>query len=173
MSVKKAYFAGGCFWCITPVFEIQPGVGSVVSGYSGGDEADPDYEAVKSQLTGHRETVCVEYDDTEISYGRLLEVFLSGVDPFDGGGQFIDRGRSYTLAVYFNGEDEKNAALERIEELERRSGEKVYISVEPFKSFYPAEEYHQDYYLKQPEAFERELVSSGRKAAAGGESSQF
>ena len=163
MSTKYAYFAGGCFWCVTPIFRIQNGVVRVVSGFSGGDEKDPSYEDVKRQRTGHRETVCIEYDPDVISYGKLLDIFLAGVDPFDGEGQFIDRGHSYTLAVYYLDDGERREALAGIAELSERSGKDVFISVEPFKSFYPASEEHQDYYLKNPEAFEKELIESGRK----------
>ncbi len=163
MSVRYAYFAGGCFWCVTPIFKIQSGVKSVVSGFSGGDEKDPSYEDVKRQLTGHRETVRIEYDPDMISYGALLDVFLAGVDPYDGEGQFIDRGRSYTLAVYFCSDEERTTAFQKIEELKKTTDRDIFIEVEPFKSFYPAEEKHQDYYLKNPEAFEKELEESGRK----------
>ena len=160
---KTAYFAGGCFWCITPDFKETNGVIDVISGYSGGDEADPSYKEVKNQQTGHRETIRVDYDDSEISFERLFDIFINGVDPFDEGGQFIDRGHSYTLAVYYTDETEKDAAQNGISALEKESGKKVYISVEPFKSFYTAEEEHQDYYLKHPEEFEKELIESGRK----------
>ena len=158
MSVKNAYFAGGCFWCVTPIFKIQRGVISVTSGFSGGDEKDPSYEDVKAQKTGHRETVRIEYDDAVISFEKLLEIFLANVDVYDGEGQYIDRGRSYTLAVYFNDNAERAAAERRIKELEG----KTFVAVEPFKSFYPAAEEHQDYYLKNPEEFEKELRTSGR-----------
>ena len=163
MGIKYAYFAGGCFWCVTPIFKIQNGVMRVVSGFSGGDEKDPFYEDVKRQLTGHRETVCIEYDPDIISYGALLDIFLAGVDPYDGEGQYIDRGRSYTLAVYCCEDGERALALEKIDALKGSSGRDIYIEVEPFKSFYPADEEHQDYYLKNPEAFEKELIESGRK----------
>ncbi len=158
-----AYFAGGCFWCITPTFNELEGVCRVTSGYSGGDEADPVYEDVKHQRTGHRETIRVEYDPEKLTYETLLEIFLGGVDPFDGEGQFIDRGHSYTLAVYYRTESERAAALAGIAQLERESGQRVYISVEPFKRFYDAEEEHQDYYLRHPAEFEKELIESGRK----------
>ena len=159
----SAYFAGGCFWCIEPVFEETDGVLDVTSGYSGGDEADPAYEDVKHQKTGHRETIRIDYSENKADYGMLLDIFLNSVDPFDGGGQFIDRGHSYTLAVYYTNDLQKAAAEKKISELEQSSGRKVFISVEPFKSFYPAEEEHQDYYRKHPEDLERELVESGRK----------
>lgn len=158
----KAYFAGGCFWCVTPIYKIY-GVDSVVCGYSGGDEVNPAYADVKAQKTGHRETIELEYEPKNVSYEKLLDIFLSNVDPFDGQGQFIDKGFSYTLAIYYQTDEEKEIASRKINELEARSGKKTYIAVEPFKSFYRAEEDHQDYYLKNPEAFERELKESGRK----------
>lgn len=165
MSTKTAYFAGGCFWCITPFFKIKRGVSSVIAGYSGGDEETFTYLDVKNGRTGHRETVAVTYDDDAVSYSELLEIFLAGVDPYDGEGQFIDRGRSYTLAVYYVTDEEKKIACDAVRALEAESSRKAYISIEPFKSFYPAEEEHQDYYLKNPEAFEQELIDSGRKKA--------
>ena len=160
--MKTAYFAGGCFWCITPTFQEMDGVYRVISGYSGGDEQNPVYEDVKYQRTGHRETIKIEYDPDAVSFAELFEIFLSGVDPFDDGGQYIDRGRSYTLAVYYLSEEEKSIALEKIKALEVQSGQRVCISVESFKSFYSAEEEHQDYYLKHPEEFRKELIDSGR-----------
>ena len=160
--MKYAYFAGGCFWCITPVFKETEGVSSVTSGYSGGEEEDPTYEQVKAQLTHHRETIRVEYDPEKVSFRQLLELFLECVDPFDAGGQFIDRGGSYTLAVYCTDEAERIITEEKLQDLGEEEGEYPSVSIEPFKSFWPAEEYHQDYYLKNPEAFEKELIESGR-----------
>ncbi|MBQ7284035.1 MAG: peptide-methionine (S)-S-oxide reductase MsrA [Oscillospiraceae bacterium] len=157
-----AYFAGGCFWCITPTFKETPGVTDVVSGYSGGDEVNPVYKDVKEQKTGHRETIRIDFDAEQVTFEELFSTFLCGVNPFDDGGQFIDRGFSYTLAVYYTDEEQKLTALKGISDLEQLSGMKVQISVEPFKSFYPAEEEHQDYYLKHPEEFRQELIDSGR-----------
>ena len=159
---KTAYFAGGCFWCITPTFQEMDGVLDVVSGYSGGDEIDPTYQDVKHQRTGHRETIRIDYLPEKVSFETLFDIFLNGVDPFDPDGQFIDRGHSYTLAVYYLCEEEKQIAERGIRQLEQESGQKVYISVEPFKSFYSAEEEHQDYYRKHPEEFRQELIDSGR-----------
>lgn len=158
----KAYFAGGCFWCITPTFRSLEGVADVVSGYSGGDEIAPKYEDVKLQLTGHRETICIDYDQERVSYECLLQIFLDSVDPFDEGGQFIDRGFSYTLAVYYRTQEEKQITLHLLEKLEQGAGKKPFVAVEAYKNFYTAEEYHQNYDLKNPEAFRRELVESGR-----------
>lgn len=157
--MKKAYFAGGCFWCITPVFYELPGVRNVISGYSGGDEINPTYEQVKHQQTHHRETICIEYNEELVSFQKLLDVFLTNVDPFDDGGQFIDRGFSYTLAVYYTSAEEKaltEAALSAL-------GEKTGVSVEPFNTFYDAESYHQNYFRTHPEEFAKEMVESGRR----------
>lgn len=162
-SVETAYFAGGCFWCITPTFKELEGVCSVVSGYSGGDEQNPVYTDVKSQKTGHRETIKIDFDPYFVEFAQLLDIFLSSVDPFDGDGQFIDRGHSYTLAVYYTSQEQKEYAVSAVQKLEEESGKPVYISIEPFKTFFCAEEEHQDYYLKNPDAFERELIESGRK----------
>ena len=161
---KTAYFAGGCFWCITPSFKEAQGVISVTSGYAGGDEENPTYEDVKQQKTGHRETIEIVYDDALITYNELFDIYLGGIDPYDAGGQFIDRGFSYTLAVYCTDETQRDAAIAKIAWAEEQCGQKLAISVESFKNFYKAEEYHQDYYLKNPEAFEKELIESGRKA---------
>ena len=160
--MKNAYFAGGCFWCITPTFRELEGVKNVVSGYSGGPEDNPTYLDVKHQRTGHRETIRIEYDPAKVTYPDLLELFLSGVDPFDEGGQFIDRGHSYTLAVYYLEDAERAAAEEAIRALEDQSGQKTFISVESFRSFFSAEEEHQDYYRKHPAEFRQELIDSGR-----------
>ncbi len=161
--MKTAYFAGGCFWCITPTFKDTEGVFDVTSGYCGGDEENPTYKEVKSQQTGHRETIKIDYNEEKVSFAELFDIFIAGVDPFDGEGQFIDRGYSYTLAVYYNDIKEKETAEKTIEKLEKALGKKVWISVEPFKAFYTTGEEHQNYYLKHPEEFEKELIESGRK----------
>ena len=163
----KAYLAGGCFWCITPIYKIY-GVSEVTAGYSGGTEETPAYLDVKKQKTGHRETIELTYEPENVSYEELLEIFFENIDPFDAEGQFIDRGFSYTPAIYYQTEAEKRAALSKIAALEQKSGKKVTVSVEPFRSFFKAEEEHQDYYLKHPEAFEKEMTESGRREMNGG-----
>ena len=161
--MKTIYFAGGCFWCIAAVFDALDGVAEVVSGYSGGDEENPDYGAVKSQQTGHRETIMLSYDESAVGYETLVSVLLANTDPHDPDGQFIDRGRSYSLAVYYQTQEEKADAERLIDALERESGKPVYVALEPLKAFYRAEEYHQDYHKKHPEEFEKELEESGRR----------
>lgn len=163
--MEKAYFAGGCFWCITPTFREMGGVADVISGYSGGDEVAPSYEDVKNQRTGHRETICVEFEAEKVSFENLMDIFLCSVDPFDDGGQFIDRGFSYTLAVYYLNDSQKAVAEKLLDRLQQEAGKEACIAVEPFKNFYSAEEYHQNYDLKNPEAFRRELLESGRVKA--------
>lgn len=163
---QTAYFAGGCFWCITPTFKETKGVLDVVSGYSGGDEVNPTYLDVKYQRTRHRETIRIDFDPAKVTFEALLEIFLSGVDPFDPDGQFIDRGHSYTLAVYHCSQAQQCAAEAAVRALEAESGQAVYVSIEPFRSFYPAEEEHQDYYLKHPEEFRQELIVSGRRQSS-------
>ena len=155
----NAYFAGGCFWCITPMFVSRKGVIKVTCGYSGGKEDNPKYEDVKAQKTGHRETINVEYDENIISYEKLLEIFLNNVDVYDGGGQFVDRGHSYTLAIYYTNDKQKKIVDERLSKFDKQ----VYITVEKFDKFFVAEEKHQDYYLKHPKEFEQEMINSGRK----------
>ena len=161
-KMETAYFAGGCFWCITPTFQEMAGVERVVSGYCGGREVDPTYEDVKNQRTGHRETIRIDFEPDVVSFGQLMDVFLGGVDPFDAGGQFIDRGFSYTLAVYYCSENQLNVASTAIEKLKKESGREVCIALEPFDRFYMAEEYHQDFHKKNPEKFRQELIESGR-----------
>ena len=161
--MKEAYFAGGCFWCISYTFENLKGVKDVISGFSGGDEINPSYEDVKKQKTMHRETIKIVYDENDCSYEKLLKIFLTNVDPFDNEGQFIDKGRSYTLAIYYNDEYEYNLSKQYIDRLKEESKKEVYISLEKYKNFYEAEEFHQHYALKNKEAFEEELIQSGRK----------
>lgn len=160
--MKNAYFAGGCFWCITPIFTEIKGVKEVICGYCGGEEIDPTYEDVKNQLTNHRETIKIVYDENTVSYDELLNVFVSNVDIFDEEGQFIDRGRSYTLAIYYTNKDEFIKANAVIDELTKKYQRKVFIKVEAYKMFYEAEEYHQMYFAKNPLEFNEEMEKSGR-----------
>lgn len=160
--MKNVYLAGGCFWCISSVYEGMSGILDVVSGYSGGETENPTYDDVKKQKTNHRETIKVIYDETKISYREILDVFYRNVDPFDENGQFIDRGRSYSLAIYYQDEAEETFVKEYLKQKQLLSEKKICISLEKFRTFYSAEEYHQHYSEKNKEAFLEEMKASGR-----------
>jgi peptide-methionine (S)-S-oxide reductase len=147
-----AVFAGGCFWCMEPPFDVLPGVFATTSGYTGGSLADPSYEQVSSGTTGHLEAVKIEYDPTRVSYAQLLEVFWRNVDPTDAGGQFCDRGEQYTTAIFTMGEEQKALAedAKRTLEASHRLPHPVVTPIRAAGPFYAAEDYHQDYYQKNP-----------------------
>jgi peptide-methionine (S)-S-oxide reductase len=146
----RATFAGGCFWCMEPPFDKVPGVVSTTSGYAGGTVVNPTYEQVAKGATGHAEVVQVAFDPGKVAYERLLEVFWRNIDPFDGEGQFCDRGRQYRPAIYYEGDDQERAALASRESLEKsgRLPGPIKVEIAPLKAFYPAEEYHQDYAVR-------------------------
>ncbi len=153
-TLKKAVFAGGCFWCMEPPFEAyyKKGVIKVLSGYSGGKKANPTYEEVSAGDTGHIEVIEVTYDSDLISYETLLNIFWTNVDPLDSRGQFCDKGEQYLSAVFYAEVSEKAAIDKSLEQkaiLLKNKG-KVVTKVLPAKTFYPAEEYHQDYLRKNP-----------------------
>lgn len=149
IRAEVATFAGGCFWCMEPPFEKLMGVSKVISGYSGGSEKNPKYEEVASGKTGHRESVQVHYNPDLVSYRRLVEIFWMNIDPTDGKGQFVDKGFQYSSAIFTHNEKQKLIAQESLELL-KKSGKfnKIETKIIDFKSFYPAEDYHQDYYKK-------------------------
>lgn len=161
--MKTLYLAGGCFWCISAFFWDLDGVNDVVSGYCGGDEINPTYEQVKSQATGHRETIKIEYDEAKVSPIEILEIFFNNVDPYDFGGQFIDKGYSYTLAFYYEDDEQKKLFEEFLNKKKEESGKDAAIAIEPYKQFYEAEPHHQKFCMRHPEEFEKELIESGRK----------
>ena len=140
--METAIFAGGCFWCMAPVFRNIKGVLDVVVGYTGGHETNPSYEQVCSETTGHREAAKVTFDPDIVSYETLLEAFWKSIDPFDAGGQHADRGESYTTAIFCT-EKQRPLALKT-----RPEGSATLIL--PATTFYPAENYHQSYYKKNP-----------------------
>lgn len=160
----KAYFAGGCFWCMEKPYHQIEGVISVTSGYSGGSEQNPSYSDVKAQKTGHRETVEIVFDENRVSFTELFGIYLNSIDPFDDGGQFIDRGHSYTCAVYCVGDGQRKIVTDIIGDIEKKFSRAVAISVENFTAFYPAEEYHLNFAEKNPDEYEKEYELSGRKA---------
>jgi peptide methionine sulfoxide reductase msrA/msrB len=161
---KIATFAGGCFWCSEADFEKTPGVAKVISGYTGGTEENPTYEEVSSGTTGHVEAVQVYYDPEKVNYEKLLQVFWRHIDPTDGGGQFVDRGPQYGSAIFYHDEEQKKAAEKSKEEL-AKSGKFEKPIVTPilkFTRFYEAEDYHQDYYRKNPLRYTYYRHGSGR-----------
>lgn len=161
-----AYFAGGCFWCTESDFEKLPGVMAVISGYMGGDEPNPTYEQVSAEATGHRESVKVYYNPAQVTYQALVEYFFKHHDPTDPGGSFHDRGHSYTSAIYYSTPEEKTIAENVVKDLEARHifPKPIVTSIEPAKTFWNAEEYHQDYYKKNPLRYEYYRKASGRDA---------
>lgn len=162
---KTAIFAGGCFWCLEPPFEALRGVTDVVSGYTGGDVENPTYQQVISGNTGHYEAVRVEYDDGVISYEELLETFWRNIDPTDRRGQFYDRGQQYQTAVFYGNATEKRLAEESRDALDAsgKFSQPVVTEIIPASVFYDAEEYHQDYYRKNPQRYYGYAEGSGRK----------
>lgn len=161
-SVSSCVLAGGCFWCMAKPYYEYDGIINVYSGYSGGTEILPTYEKVKNQETTHKESVKLIYDESIISYEEILDIYFDTIDPFDDGGQFIDRGNSYTTAIFYRDEIMKERIVQYIKLLEQKYNQKIVVEVLPEKLFYMAEEYHQDYALKNPEAMQKELMESGR-----------
>lgn len=145
-----ATFAGGCFWCMEPPFDKTEGVYSTTSGYAGGKVKDPSYEQVSAGVTGHAEAVQVVFDPERVTYEALLDVFWRNIDPLDGGGQFCDRGSQYRTAVFYEGDAQKRAAEASKRALEEsgRLGGPIVTEITPLEAFYPAEDYHQDFYKK-------------------------
>ncbi|HEY5703056.1 MAG: peptide-methionine (S)-S-oxide reductase MsrA [Gammaproteobacteria bacterium] len=159
-----ATFAGGCFWCMEPPYDKLDGVISTTSGYTGGHLDNPTYKQVSSGKTGHYEAVQVEYDPDRVSYQELLDVFWANVDLFDSKGQFCDKGPQYRAAIFVqNDEEEKLARLSK-QALEGKTGKGLQVVTEilPTSTFYPAEEYHQDYYQKNPVRYNYYRFACGR-----------
>jgi peptide methionine sulfoxide reductase msrA/msrB len=160
-----ATFAGGCFWCVESGFQETPGVSNAISGYAGGPEVNPTYEEVYTGSTGHREAVQVYYDPAVVTYSELLDVFWRAIDPTDAGGQFVDRGLPYTTAIFVRDEAQRAAAEESKAAL-AASGvfdEPIVTPVLPFTTFFEAEEYHQDFYLKSGDRYDAYAAGSGRE----------
>ena len=161
---ESAIFAGGCFWCMEPPFEKLDGVRDAISGYTGGTEKNPSYKEVSSGRTGHTEAVKVFYNPKVISYERLLEAFWQSMDPTDTQGQFVDRGQQYRPGIYYKNEKEKQLALASRERLEKAKifGKKIALEIKAAGPFYLAEDYHQDYYKKNPLRYRYYRYGSGR-----------
>lgn len=142
----RAYFAGGCFWCVESDFEMVDGVGDVVSGFTGGRVKNPSYKQVVRGGTGHYEAVEIPYDPSKVSYAELLHIFFRTVDPTDDGGQFCDRGESYRTAIFVSNAKERKVAETAKKKAQSDLGRKIVTPILDAGKFYPAEAYHQDYY---------------------------
>ena len=155
---ETAIFAGGCFWCMVEPFDTQPGIISVVSGYTGGNVPNPTYEQVCTGTTGHTEAVKITFDPKVMSYKDLVKIYWQVTDPTDAMGQFQDRGSQYQPVIYYNSPEQKEVALKSKEELEKsgKFDDSIVVRIEPAKPFYPAEDYHQDFYKKDPLRYQLE-----------------
>lgn len=164
-NANKATFAGGCFWCMVKPFDSLEGVINVISGYTGGTVTNPSYEQVVEGFTGHYEAVQITYDEDRISYLELIEAFFMSIDPTDSGGQFHDRGNNYKTAIFYHDENQKNIAESYIDELNKsgKFNKPIATALKPAEPFYPAEEYHQDYYKKNPMRYRMYYKGSGRQ----------
>ena len=163
---EVATFAGGCFWCMVKPFDQQPGIEKVVSGYTGGHVQYPTYEQVCSETTGHLEAVQITFNPEVYSYEKLVRLYFTLIDPTDAGGQFYDRGESYTTAIFYHNNEQKVIAEQVKQELDSSGKFKLPIAVKILeaKPFYVAEEYHQHYYKKNPMHYNRYHIGSGRAA---------
>ena len=175
-ETKIATFAGGCFWCVESDFEGVDGVVEAISGYTGGSLENPTYKQVSKGKSGHFEAVQITYDDDVVAYDRLLHLFFRSIDPLDAGGQFCDRGMSYATAVFFGDDTEERSAKLAKSNASRILKRKVATEILPAATFYPAEDYHQNYYkgenrvftrfgwIKQSDAYKRYRKGCGRDA---------
>ena len=159
----KAYFAGGCFWCVEESFEKLKGVEEVISGYSGGITENPTYKEVTYGNTGHFEVVEIIYDKKVISFEGLLENFWVNIDPFDAYGQFCDKGYSYRSVAFYKNDEEKKLIEKDIKDLQNKFNKKVVTYIRNFEKFYKAEEYHQDFYKIKLERYLRYKKACGRE----------
>ena len=162
-SIKSMYVAGGCFWCVEEVYEKLEGVLSVYSGYSGGHVENPTYQEVVLGNTGHIEAVEINYDSSLVNDEHLVKLLFLNIDPFDEGGQFCDRGYSYKSAFFTSDEKLKEIINDYILKIENNHNQKVQTLILPFKNFFLAEDYHQDYYKKNPIRYNYYKYSCGRE----------
>jgi len=163
-NASIATLAGGCFWCVEADYEKLNGVYEAVSGYAGGSEENPSYEEVSSSSTGHREAVQVYFDAGKVSYEEILDYFWQHINPTDSGGQFVDRGKQYTSAIFYHDEEQRKIAEASKQKLAAsgKFDQPIVTEILPFTTFYPAEDYHQDYHQKNPLRYKFYRHGSGR-----------
>jgi peptide-methionine (S)-S-oxide reductase len=166
---ELATFAGGCFWCMVKPFDQYEGIHGIISGYSGGHTENPTYEDVKTGETGHYEVVQITFDPSLFTYDKLLELFWQQIDPTDPDGQFQDRGSQYRTAIFYHNKEQKDKAEQSKDRL-KASGrfiKPIVTEILPAQTFYPAEEYHQDFYKKSPKEYKEDRAQSGRDEFIG------
>ena len=163
-NLQVATFAGGCFWCMEPPFDKLDGVVSTISGYAGGTEENPTYKQVSAGKTGHAEAVQVHFDQRKVSYEKLLEVFWRQINPTTPDRQFVDVGSQYRTAIFYHNEEQRRMAEKSKKEVEKsgRFGAPIVTEIAPVGRFWPAEEYHQDYYMKNSLRYKYYRFRSGR-----------
>ena len=164
IHLEKATFAGGCFWCMQPFFDNAKGVKKTTVGYTGGQMPNPSYEEVSSGATGHAESIEIEFDPTVVSYEKLLNIFWHNIDPTQVNGQFVDEGTQYRSAVFYHNEEQKRIAEQSKKGLglSGRFNKPIVTEIVPATTFYPAEDYHQKYYLKSTNQYNMYHDNSGR-----------
>ena len=164
VKTQKATFAGGCFWCMEPPFDQMDGVEATIVGYTGGKSKNPTYQEISTGRTGHAEAVQIIFDPAKVSYAELLDVFWTNIDPTTKNRQFADRGSQYRTAIFYHDENQKELALNSKQKLQDsgKFDSPIVTEIAPAGEFYRAEEYHQDYYLKNPEHYNAYRKNSGR-----------
>jgi len=163
-GLETATFAGGCFWCMEPPYDVLPGVVSTTSGYIGGHKKNPTYQEVTTGTTGHTEVVQVVYDPKKVTYQKLLEVFWRNIDPTTPNAQFCDHGSQYRSGIFFHNDEQRRLALASRDQLQRTKPfkEAIVTEITAASTFYPAEDYHQDYYKKNPLRYKFYRANCGR-----------
>lgn len=161
-ETEKATFAGGCFWCMESPFDEVKGVISTTSGYTGGNVKNPTYKQVSNGKTGHAEAVEIEYDNNLVNYSQLLEIFWENIDPTVENRQFCDVGNQYRSGIFYHDETQQKLALQTKEKVAKQLKKPIYTQIQPVKEFYRAEEYHQDYYKKNPLLYKYYRYRCGR-----------
>jgi peptide-methionine (S)-S-oxide reductase len=162
INIEKATFAGGCFWCMEPPFDKVEGILSTTSGYTGGNVKNPTYKQVSRGQTGHAESVEIEYDSNKVSYQELLDIFWVNVDPTVKNRQFCDVGNQYRTAIFYHDDRQKQLAEASRDKIKQKLNSNIFTEIVPAAQFYPAENYHQDYYQKNPLRYKYYRFACGR-----------
>lgn len=162
--IQKATFAGGCFWCMEAEFAGIDGVSKVISGYTGGHTKNPTYEQVSSGITGHLEAIEITYDPAKVSYEKLLGIFWDNIDPLDEYGQFCDKGSQYRAGIFVHSPEQRTQAEASKQRIAKKFSAEIATIIKDADTFYPAEDYHQQYYIKSKDRYKRYRAGCGRDA---------